>query len=1175
MALLINDPYGGGQEDVRLGSSKITPRETYGVSAEGIRSQYSDKLRNVDSLVSSLSTLNTALTKADEQSQQIADARARATKDLDDVRVDKQTGGVFGSLFGFLTGERGPSPTMRIALDQDRGTRLYAQTLNADKEYQEIISNPGLMANRDEFIARLRGVNQRLSAQFFEQNPQYTESVRGGWATASRNTEEARDAQAMTAQINEIIAGRLESAERRSNEFNSGAGYWRSRAHTIAKEVGVDPAEVSQFIAVENPRWDPNAVSPTGVRGLAQITTDRFNMIKENLAKTNPELAARLKDRGDGESSLIALTVEYPRLKNIASTILGREAKTAETYLIWNLGERGAAPILNAIKNNNLDVKVADVAFNISDVNKNAGLYGKDGSRTIRETLGYINQTMKDRSSYHQPSTPVPAMKAGVMFDENTGIPTGSTVYGYKWSDFKNSGVMGGSGFLDSRIVQVLDQASQFIGYKIMPMSGHRTGDYQAQKGIKSGAHGPHTTGTALDISVTDPEKQLKLARFFSSLGVKGIGVYGTHMHIDLVDREASWSKDGAKVPIEQLRQAIAQGRTDMANGGSYRPAGFNGTERDPYQSEIAETARRTGLTLSQVKGIYADNLLQTAREAANTGDYTRGQNILSDAVTNYGSNFTTAQRNSIYDTQRNMSEQSLRAYEFKKQELAQAAEQAFRTEYARAQEAFSKGQAYFPDQSKFNLATPEGQAAYGKAKSIATFGTAVVDRDVSTGNLGIYRSKFNDQGFMSELGAGDGKELTKEQFREAALKRFRGELTLSDLNTLVDDYDKHRTQTPIARAKAEEIAATQRGTLQNLLMMDDKYTQAMSKLYQNSMDPQTSSQKVAMHVQMLQKQYENVFSYWYMQTMQENGGQPPSGKQLQDIMKITMETVKGDAASMSLMLFANSQQNMREGYNPQLWAERQASIGQMFDPTAEAQKYIPPDAAVERPLRVLPEGSRVILDQTGKPAVIDGAYQYRLPNGTVVSYDPVLEAQMSAPTRVTPPVTDQFRPTGQPQQRPAPRNRSEVAPTSAIPTREETQGMAPAERSAVIREATAKQNEEIRGQLDQLIEQRIKQSEQKQFTKDVARFAQKKVEAEFADRIRGAASRQDEQRIIREIETRFNDLTNFYEQEYRPIYDAFIEARRALDAAPPSQRELAKRAFQRAREAWAIFNEQ
>jgi hypothetical protein len=41
-----------------------------------------------------------------------------------------------------------------------------------------------------------------------------------------------------------------------------------------------------------------------------------------------------------------------------------------------------------------------------------------------------------------------------------------------------------------------------------------------------------------------------------------------------------------------------------------------------------------------------------------------------------------------------------------------------------------------------------------------------------------------------------------------------------------------------------------------------------------------------------------------------------------------------------------------------------------------------------------------------------------------------------------------------------------------------------------------------------------------------------------------------------------------------RPIYDTFVQARTALDNATPAQREAAKKAYQKALEAWQVFNQ-
>lgn len=61
MAILFNDPFGGGQEEVKLGSSRITPRETYSSNPAAIQGQYRDQLARTNQLVDAMSSFGRTL----------------------------------------------------------------------------------------------------------------------------------------------------------------------------------------------------------------------------------------------------------------------------------------------------------------------------------------------------------------------------------------------------------------------------------------------------------------------------------------------------------------------------------------------------------------------------------------------------------------------------------------------------------------------------------------------------------------------------------------------------------------------------------------------------------------------------------------------------------------------------------------------------------------------------------------------------------------------------------------------------------------------------------------------------------------------------------------------------------------------------------------------------------
>lgn len=1010
MALLMNDLYGGGQEEVKLGNSRITPRETYGASASGIQAKYADNMKNVDSLVSSLSGLSRSIGDAEQKQRELDDQQALVNRDLQSVKTDAQTGGAGGGLFRFITGNGGPSPSMQIKLQEYHGQKAFGEAIQADPEYQRFVADNNVWSNRDEAVKRFNEIAGRVQTEYFQQNPNVSQNFKGGWAQSFTSASQSASSAALQKQIAETQKIAELTARQEADKFHSGAGLWQSRSHTIATEMGVDPAKIAQIIAVENPNWNPNAESPTGVRGISQITQGRYEEIVSRIRKENPELAAKMKDRSDPESALIAVTHEYKRMEQVASDVLGKPARTSEAYLLWNLGEAGAKPILNAIRSGQTDVKIGDIAVNLTDVNNNSGLYGQNGSRTVGEAMNLINAKMKTASPYHNFSTPVQAMK-GQTFTEQTGIPEGSTQYNYKWTDFKNSGVMGGAGQLDSRIVQVLDQASQFLGYKVMPVSGHRSPEYNAEQ-PGAAKNSQHIHGNALDIAVTDPEKQLKLAKFLSSIGVTGIGVYKGHMHIDIGDREASWSK-GSSVSQEQLQAAISEGRS---LAGTFRPAGFNGTTRDPMQTAVQDSARRNGLAPSQARSIFLDSLKTSAEEAANRGNIAQSITMLSDAVRNYGPSMTSGERNTLFETQRNVSDVGIRLYEHEQKMKQIDADKGFQSEFARASKLQAEGKPFIPDTTKFNMATPEGQAAYAKAKQVALFGTDMVTTDVSKGNLGIAKSKFYDKSYMKELGFDEGKTPTKEEFRSAALRKYKGQLSLADLNDLTDAYDAHRVRMPLAESEATRVSALQKGNLSNLLSSNSAYLTTIARTFEGN--PRGLEQKLSDHTDMLVNQFQKVFSYWYTKEM-ESTGQQPSGEALNAIIKRTMETMQGDAQALAARVVGQSTMSLPQGATPeQINAQRMQNPADVFDPRILTQQAL----GLRAPEKAIPEipGARMVVGPNGQPVMQDGSYVYKLPDGTNMYYNPTFEAAMAAPSTITNVAGEAELPAFAPRQQPA-----------------------------------------------------------------------------------------------------------------------------------------------------------
>lgn len=985
MAILFNDTYGGGQQEVELGRSRINPRETYSSSPEGIRSQYSDAVRNVDSLVSSLSSLSRAAGVMEAKQQALIDKQAQVMQDAKSVGYDSQTGGTGGGFMRFFSGAGRPSASALIDIDQRQGSKAFAEALSADKEYQTLMTRTDIWENPDEARKQFAAITERVRKDFESSNPNRSPYFFGGWATAERDARSKADAMSLQQFVTSTQARNADDLKRDAqNDAASGRLPLQERASVIARENGVEPAKVHQIVNVENEAWNPGAQSGTGVRGLTQTSNDRYNEIKARLQKENPELAARMKDRTDPESSLIALTAELPRMEAAAKQILGRDPTTAETYLFWNLGMGGGAQLARAIASGNLNARVGDVVTDKNALNANKPLYGVDGSKTVGEAMGLINARMKDTSPYHARALPVSQMQS-VIFTESTGIPEGSTRYNYKWSDFKNSGVQGGAGQLDSRVIQVLDQASQMLGYKIMPTSGHRTGDYQAQRGIASGAHGPHTTGTALDIDIKDPQKQLQLARFFSSMGVKGIGVYGSHMHIDLVNRDASWSKDGAKVSAEQLKEAIAQGKQDAANGGYYRVAGFQGTSMSPFQASINQYNSRYGLGYANTRLALLNAYTNAAENAALTGSPVQAATMLSDILTNYGEGMTGAERNTLLNKQTQVFDLAKKVADQEDTLRQMAADKWERTEMDKLIEAQRNGQTYRPDRNAAPK-TLHGEKAAARLEELSL--SPVVTPAISNDTARTLQLRLNDPDLYKELGYEDGsKPANVLEFKERIRKQYAGRIGLPELNSLAEKYEEVRKADPAAVKFADNSLAV------NRIKIIDAFTNNRDALAQLRLAPGMEG----LPTEALIRDYTDRMLVFYRQNYAEMYKQTVANSPLGAELDATARDAIEQKALLNTEAYGRSMANIimaNKGISPEANMNRMAQVQALTDPAAITRQILATNGApITEAIPGVPPGSRAVGTPSG-----DGTIQMSTPNGTTFFYNPYFAAAQASP---------------------------------------------------------------------------------------------------------------------------------------------------------------------------------
>ena len=665
MALPIKDPYGGGEDLLNQGSSRITASATSAGSAAGVVAQYKDAMYNANSLVSALRGITGTVSEAEQKQQDLLNKEyqqaVQAGRDVDNLKTENATGGILASVKRYIGGTAGPTPAVKMWGENLIGKRKAAELLLADPEFAKVAAAGYAEAGTvEERAAKVKAIGERIKAKYLTENPSASRYFQLGF-------DEIINDKARTASVDALkqhVAALKEESLRQAttdSASNIVPQQYKTMAESVVRSIVGDtdnPANLSskvfQIVGIENGSWNPDAISPTGVRGLTQTSNDRFNEIKERIRKERPDLYAQMKDRTDPRSSLIALSYEIPRMEKIASEIMGRPAKTAETYLLWNLGVGGGSALLRTIKNGGEAASVYELAKDnpplVRALLANKELYA---GKTLGEALNGINGRMKGGNEYYNKSVPISAMKSGVFFDERTGIPEGTTKWNYSWKDFHNSGVMGGTGQIDSRVVQALDQVSTFLGRKIAITSGHRTAKYN--DGIPGAAKDSrHIHGDALDIAVTNPKEQREVIKFLSSIGVKGIGVYKKHMHIDL-SSDRSWIGKGDNTPsiskteIDSLKN---EGSKYGSSGGFYRQQGFNGNTHSAMHSYVSTLARKHNISVADARNIVIGNTINSAMVAANNGNLAEANTLLTGFLTSYSGGLTPAETNKVLTAQ-------------------------------------------------------------------------------------------------------------------------------------------------------------------------------------------------------------------------------------------------------------------------------------------------------------------------------------------------------------------------------------------------------------------------------------------------------------------------------------------------------------------------------------------
>lgn len=92
---------------------------------------------------------------------------------------------------------------------------------------------------------------------------------------------------------------------------------------------------------------------------------------------------------------------------------------------------------------------------------------------------------------------------------------------------------------IDLKLVALLEDIREYFGKPVVISSAYRTSSYN--KKVDGSTNSLHLYGQAADISISGISPK-KIAQYAESLGVKGIGLYSTFVHVDTRSVKYYWS---------------------------------------------------------------------------------------------------------------------------------------------------------------------------------------------------------------------------------------------------------------------------------------------------------------------------------------------------------------------------------------------------------------------------------------------------------------------------------------------------------------------------------------------------------------------------------------------------------------------------------------------------------
>ncbi|MBQ8637259.1 MAG: peptidoglycan-binding protein [Clostridia bacterium] len=155
---------------------------------------------------------------------------------------------------------------------------------------------------------------------------------------------------------------------------------------------------------------------------------------------------------------------------------------------------------------------------------------GIAGYRTLQK-ISSLKTGNTQVSNYS--STPSKVVTYSLSRDGNKNITRNFKVKEFKCND--------GSDLvkIDLKLAALLQDIRDYFGKSVIISSAYRTASYNKKVGGSSGSL--HLFGQAADISITGVTPR-EIARYAESLGVKGIGLYSSFVHVDTRSTKYYWA---------------------------------------------------------------------------------------------------------------------------------------------------------------------------------------------------------------------------------------------------------------------------------------------------------------------------------------------------------------------------------------------------------------------------------------------------------------------------------------------------------------------------------------------------------------------------------------------------------------------------------------------------------